>query len=129
MEQSVAEQRPVENPVIQQIQSIGGNMTGWLKFLGVMFIIAGAMYAVTIVGIIIAWIPVWMGVLLLQAGSRAGNARFSQNSNDIVVMMDKLRLFFVIMGILTIISIAITIISFAVFGSFFSQMMSNMQQF
>jgi hypothetical protein len=42
---------------------------GWLKFLGILSIIGGVFQALTIVGIIYAWIPIWSGVLLHQAGS------------------------------------------------------------
>ena len=37
---------------------------GWMKFLGIVMVIAGIFTAITIVGIIIAWLPIWLGVLL-----------------------------------------------------------------
>jgi len=35
------------------------DMNGWIKFLGIAAIILGGLYALTIVGIIIAWMPIW----------------------------------------------------------------------
>ena len=35
---------------------------GWMKLIGVLLIIGGVLYTLTIIGIIIAWLPIWMGV-------------------------------------------------------------------
>jgi len=51
------------------------NTSGWLKFLGVLAIISGILTALTIIGIIIAWLPIWLGVCLFQAGGRFSIAR------------------------------------------------------
>jgi hypothetical protein len=51
------------------------NISGWLTFLGVLTIIYGALMVLTIWGIIIAWLPIWIGVLLLQAGGRFKRAK------------------------------------------------------
>jgi hypothetical protein len=40
---------------------------GWLKFLGVISIIQGVLTAFSIVGILICWIPIWLGILLLRS--------------------------------------------------------------
>ncbi|MFO7651171.1 MAG: DUF5362 family protein, partial [bacterium] len=45
-------------------------LAGWLKFFGIVTIIAGALNALSLVGILWAWLPIWLGVLLVQAGSR-----------------------------------------------------------
>ena len=34
------------------------SMKGWLKFLGILTIIAGALQVLTIVGIVFAWLPI-----------------------------------------------------------------------
>ena len=47
-------------------------MTGWMKFIGIMTIIGGCFQALTIFGLVIAWLPIWMGVVLTKAGSKAG---------------------------------------------------------
>ena len=40
---------------------------GWLKFLGVLSILQGIMAAITLVGLVIAWLPIWIGVVLHRA--------------------------------------------------------------
>ena len=63
-QQQAQPQQPKEAIILSQIQDISGNMTGWLKFLGIILIIAGGLYALTLVGIIIAWLPIWLGILI-----------------------------------------------------------------
>jgi len=129
MEQPLTQEQPQEAVVLQQIGNISANMNGWLKFLGIMMIISGAITAISIVGIIVAWLPIWLGVLLLQAGSRASSAQLTQNPRELVVMMEKLRLFFLILGIVIIIELALVLLGFVFFGSFISRMMETMPQF
>ncbi|NIW79677.1 MAG: hypothetical protein GWN16_09545, partial [Calditrichae bacterium] len=60
-----------QSQAVLQLKRSAGTMSAWLKFLGIVSIISGAVVAITIVGIIIAWLPIWLGVLLFQAGDRA----------------------------------------------------------
>ncbi len=129
MESTLPGETTQEVEVLQRIQSVSMNMTGWLKFLGIINIISGALSALSIVGIVVAWLPIWLGVLLLQAGNRASNAAYSKDPRELVAMLDKLRLYFVIQGILFIIMIAFVVISIFAFGSFFSGVMSQFEQF
>jgi len=57
--------------VVERLLVLAGQSRGWLKFIGLLSLIYGIITALTIVGILIAWLPIWMGVLLFQAGSRA----------------------------------------------------------
>ncbi len=43
-----------------------------MKFMGIMTIIGGGLQALSIVGLLVAWLPIWMGVVLTKAGSKAG---------------------------------------------------------
>ncbi len=56
---------------VEEMFAVATQSKGWLKFLGVLSIIGGVLSALTIVGILVAWLPIWMGVLLFQAGSQA----------------------------------------------------------
>jgi len=116
MEQPVAQPKPREAVILNQIQQVSNGMTGWLKFLGIVNIISGALTALSLWGIIIAWLPIWLGVLLLQAATRITNARFANNEGELVQMMDKLRLYFVIQGVLIIVSIVVAIVAMVIFG-------------
>ncbi|MGH8875466.1 MAG: DUF5362 family protein [Acidimicrobiia bacterium] len=47
---------------------------GWMKLIAVMGFVYGGITAITIVGIIVAWLPIWAGVLLWQAATAAEGA-------------------------------------------------------
>jgi hypothetical protein len=117
MEQPVVQIQSKESFILDQIQQVSERITGWLKFLGIVNIISGAVTALSIWGIIIAWLPIWLGVLLFQASNRISSSRYTQNRAELVTMMDKLRLYFLIQGILIIVSVALVIIGVVVFGS------------
>lgn len=98
--------------VIENIGQTAQEMAGWLKFVGIINIIGGAISAITIIGIIIAWIPIWMGVLLFQSGSSATNAQAGQRTEELVNMVKKLKTYFIINGVLIIVWVAIMIFGF-----------------
>jgi len=77
----------------------------WLKLLGVMMILSGAVQVLTIVGILWAWLPIWLGVLLFQAAGAAEEASASGDVATATRATDKLRLFFMIQGILMLIAL------------------------
>jgi len=95
---------------------------GWMKFLGVMSIIGGALQVVTIIGIIIAWLPIWTGILLFQSASAVEQAYLGGNQDAMTRSLSKLKTYFVIMGVLTLIGIIIMILAifFGFLGAFFS---------
>ena len=86
-------------------------MAGWLKFVGIINIISGALTAISIVGIVIAWIPIWMGVLLFQSGSSAINAQAGQRTDELVSVVRRLKTYFIINGVLIIVGVAIAILA------------------
>jgi hypothetical protein len=86
-------------------------MTGWMKFIGIMTIIGGALNALSIVGILWAWIPIWLGIVLTQAGSRAREYADKGDMASLEGMTGKLKSYFMLSGILIIVSIAVGIIA------------------
>ena len=96
---------------------------GWMKLIGVLLIIGGVLYTLTIIGIIIAWLPIWMGVVLYQAGSSSEQAFFNGDKFSLIRSLTQLKLYFTIMGIMTLIGIllsGIMIIGILVGGLAFS---------
>ncbi|MFQ5584705.1 MAG: DUF5362 family protein [Calditrichia bacterium] len=135
MEQAAAPTTPTPPPpgegpdamVLKNLKQTASDMSGWLKFLGIVNIISGALSAITIVGIIYAWLPIWMGVLLLQAGNSATNARFGGSNEELIVVMQKLKTFFILTGVLMIIAFAITIIALITVGAGLIPFISNLR--
>lgn len=83
---------------------------GWLKFLGILSIVYGVLYALTIVGILFAWIPIWLGIVMNKAGSRAGEYAERGDPASLAGYTGQLKTLFTVTGILTLISIALGII-------------------
>jgi len=95
---------------------------GWMKLVGIMSIIGGALQVLTIIGIIIAWLPIWTGVLLFQSANAIEQAYLGGSQDAMTRSLSKLKTYFIIMGILTLIGIIVMILafSFGLLGAFFS---------
>ncbi len=116
-EQNQSPQQDESKRHLLDMAAVGENMVGWLKFLGVVNIIMGVLVALSIVGILIAWLPIWLGVLLFQAGNQISEARISRNFYHLVEMMRKFKMYFMIQGILLLISLIFGVIGFLSFGA------------
>lgn len=112
---------------IQQISYPLYDCKGWMKLVSVMSIIVGVIYALTIIGIIFAWLPIWIGVLLFQSASAAEDAYYHGSEYELVKSLSKLKTYFIIMGVLTLIGIIFfilfVIMAFAGMTFNFSRMM------
>jgi len=86
-------------------------MAGWMKFMGIMTIIGGCLQVLTIFGIVIAWLPIWMGVVLTKAGAKAGEYADKGDFVSLDGLTGQLKTYFTISGILIIVSFAVTLIA------------------
>ena len=86
-------------------------MTGWMKFIGIMTIIGGCLQAISIVGLVIAWLPIWMGVVLTKAGAKAGEYADKGDFASLEGVTGQLKTYFAIHGIMIIVSFAVAIIA------------------
>jgi len=86
------------------------SMAGWMKFMGIMTIIGGCLQVLTIFGIVIAWLPIWMGVVLTKAGSKAGEYADKGDFTSLEGLTGRLKTYFTISGIMMIVSFAIAVI-------------------
>ena len=88
-------------------------MAGWMKFVGIVTIICGVLNALSIIGILWAWAPIWLGVVLSQAGSKASEYAEKGDTASLDGMTGKLRFYFMLCGIVMIVSIAAAMIAAA----------------
>ena len=86
---------------------------GWIKFLGIMSIVQGVIAAFTIVGILFAWLPIWVGILLYQSATTMEKAYALGDKRTFAEAMGKLKTYFLIQGIVTLIGIIIAIFAFS----------------
>jgi hypothetical protein len=108
MEASVSGIVPAPNPAAQ---ANAASMKGWMKFIGIVQIVAGAVNALSIIGILWAWLPIWIGIILVQAGSKAGDYAAKGDAASLEAMTGRLKTYFIISGVMMIVSIAVGILA------------------
>jgi hypothetical protein len=89
---------------------------GWLKFLGIISIIEGILTIFSVVGILICWIPIWLGVLLMRSAGDVELAQVSGNRLALTQGLQRLKTYFVINGVLQLILILGFVIAIFGFG-------------
>lgn len=77
----------------------------WMQLIGIMLIISGVLTALSIIGIIVAWIPIWAGVVLMQAAGGVRRAYELEDEQEAKRAISRLRVHFTIMGVLLLIYI------------------------
>ena len=91
----------------------------WMQVFGVVAIIVGVLQALTILGLLVAWVPIWSGILLLKAANSSLVAEKAGTVETLEDALYRIGLFFKINGIsvlvFTILYI-VAIIGFFVMG-------------
>jgi hypothetical protein len=102
------------------VKDLAQRMSGakfWMYLIGIVFIIGGVFEAISIIGLVIAWLPVWLGVLLCMAASSLGQAKMTGDTDKMQQMLGRLKLYFVVQGIVTLIGIVLGVVGFLFFSS------------
>lgn len=99
------EELNMEQKVVRELSLPLFSSKGWIKFLGILMIIYGVFIAMTIVGIIIAWLPIWLGVLLNQTANRIEQAQITGDIAAMVRSQNSLSTYFTVYGVLALIGI------------------------
>ncbi|RMD69035.1 MAG: hypothetical protein D6819_07980 [Gammaproteobacteria bacterium] len=84
---------------------------GWMRFLGVIMVVYGVLIALTIVGILFAWLPIWMGVVLYQSANAIEKAEMTGQKEAVIQSLEKLKLYFIIMGVTMVVALVLTVLS------------------
>jgi hypothetical protein len=109
---------PMPDP--QRLGIIASQGAGWMKFLGVVSILQGALAVLTVVGILFAWLPIWLGLLLFRAAEDAEMASKGEPAR-LEPCIKRLNKYFMIQGIVTVLGLlAAVIIMFAKGVAFFT---------
>jgi hypothetical protein len=80
---------------------------GWMKLIGVLSIIQGILMIFTLWGVIICWLPIWMGILLNRSAGRIEMAYLNGDRAMSREGMQNLQKYFTINGVLALISVII----------------------
>ena len=101
----VQPQGQLEANLVQEISQPIIQSKGWLKLLGVLSIIQGVLVALSIVGILVAWLPIWMGVVLFRAATAAETAQETGQKYAMIESLGNLRTYFTINGVIALIGV------------------------
>ena len=85
--------------VLSALKTRARSMSGWLKFLGVAYIITGIPSLIVLVGAL----NIWLGVLLFQAGTAAERG----DDTALLRMLGKFKTFFIINAVLMLFTVAL----------------------
>lgn len=92
-----------EQALVRELGRILRSAKGWMTFLGVLSILYGAFSALSLIGLLFAWVPVWAGVVLIQAGNAARAADDGGDTAALRRAVGKLKTYFVIWGVFTLV--------------------------
>jgi hypothetical protein len=96
---------PIGNPVVSRVMGPLNVSAGWMKLIGTVSIIYGVLTALTIIGLLFAWLPIWLGILTRKAATQAQLAYASGDENAAIISTDSLRTIFKIQGIILLIGL------------------------
>ena len=103
-------------PVRQAARPLYESKT-WMKLLGAVSIVSGALSVITIIGIVFAWLPIWLGILLWQSGKAVESAHEIGDAASFLESQSKLRTYFLIAGIVSLVGIILMMIAILFFGT------------
>ena len=85
---------------------------GWIKFLAIVQIVFMSIYVVVSfgLGLIFAWLPIWLSVLLLQSASAIERAEQQGDAEAMRLALGKLKLYFMIQAIAMIVGFCLAIV-------------------
>lgn len=112
------DQSEAPDATLKRVCKIAADSASWMKLLGVISIIQGIFAVFTIWGIIIAWLPIWLGVILFRAANEAEMASAGL-SDHLESYLQRLNKFFLIQGIFMLLMIIIGLIMVFVMGGMF----------
>lgn len=118
---------PTEMSLIHYLDEPLWRSKGWMTFMGVLLVIYGALMALSIGGIILCWLPIWVGVTLMSAAKNIRGAAEFNDEKCLRVALEKIGLCFKIWGVVTAIVLVLTILAIAtiILGGFGTALMMN----
>jgi hypothetical protein len=93
-----------------------------MKLLGILSIVQGVFAIFTIWGILVCWLPIWIGLILYRA---AGDAEMASKGapQSLESFLQRINRYFLIQGVLTLVGIIVAIIMVMVLGfAFFAHL-------
>lgn len=70
----------------------------WVRLFAACLVFYGALITVTGIGVLVAWIPIWIGMLLLLAGKAISLAYKENDEQAFMQFISRLKTIFTILG-------------------------------
>ena len=86
----------------------------WMRFLGILLIVYGVFIALSIIGLVVAWIPIWLGLLLVRAADASKNLIITEDADYAVELSENIGKFIKISGIVVLVWLVLTVVTFLV---------------
>jgi hypothetical protein len=93
------------NPAIANVMRPLHDAAGWMKLIGTLGIIYGILIALTIIGLVVAWLPIWMGVLLRRAADESRAAAAAGDEARAIEATRSLGTIFKVQGVIVLIGL------------------------
>jgi hypothetical protein len=74
----------------------------WIRLFAACLIFYGALTTVTGVGVLVAWIPMWIGVLLLLASKSIATAYRENDEQAFMLLISRLKTIFTTLGLTSV---------------------------
>jgi len=103
-------------PVRQAARPLYESKT-WIKLLGAISIVSGVLGVLSVFGIVFAWLPIWLGVLLWQSGKAVEAAHETGDAARFLESQSKLKTYFLVAGIVSLIGIILMVLAVLFFGT------------
>jgi len=84
----------LEFPGIKPLAEPLYNVKNWMRLVGVLTISAGVLISLTVIGIVVGWIPILAGIALFQSASRVEEAVITGKAGNLTGALDKLGFYF-----------------------------------
>jgi hypothetical protein len=81
----------------------------WIQLFAGCLVFYGALMTVTGLGILVAWLPIWTGVLLFMATRLINRAYLDRDANALVKAMQRFQTLFTILGLSSVMLISMTL--------------------
>lgn len=98
--------------LVRELASTLGGRAGWIKFVAVMAIIIGVILCLTVIGALIGWIPIWMGVGLFKMAGSVEKAAYFGRKDDLEEALSRTGFFFKLNGIFIIAYIGLVAVAY-----------------
>ncbi|MEA1890611.1 MAG: DUF5362 family protein [Pseudomonadota bacterium] len=93
----------------------------WIRLFAFCLIFYGALITVTGVGVLVAWMPIWVGMLLLLISKTVKTAYDKNDEQALMLSLSRLKTIFTILGLSSVALIigSIYLVNYAIGNSLF----------